>query len=251
MTGGTNTALITGATSGLGQALARRLLDEGWRVISIDRHAAADNGIIHIACDLADRAALDRAMTGILAAGPFDLVVLNAGLSATGSFEVIPGEAYVNLMRVNAEAPMVLAATLIGAKAIARGGSLVFVSSLSHFTGYPGAAVYAATKDAIAIFAKSIRKACARDGVAVCVAFPGPLRTDHAARHAPDGADAAKRMAPDAAAAAILGGVRKGHSMIVPGAANRAVALAGRLVPGALTRIMRRIVFEKLGEPRW
>ena len=84
---------------------------------------------------------------------------------------------------------MVICATLAARGALARGGHVVFISSLSHMTGYPGAASYAATKDAIAIYAKSIRRPFKRQlGVHVACAFPGPLRTGQAERHAPKGA---------------------------------------------------------------
>lgn len=246
------TALITGGWSGLGRAISEELLRDRWRVVSIDRRTVREeDGVLHIACDLGDRRVLDRAVPAILAAGPFDLVVFNAGISATGKFTDVPGEAYANLVRINAETPMVLAATLLQNNAMTGRGALVFISSLSHFTGYPGAAVFAATKDAIAVYAKSIREACAARGISVSVAFPGPILTEHAARHAPDGASAASRMTPEEAARRILSGVFAGRHTIVPGAANRAYALAGRLAPASVTRIMRRIVFDKLKEARW
>ena len=64
----------------------------------------------------------------------------------------------------------------------AAGGTVIFVSSLSHRTGYPGAASYAASKGAIAVYAGSIRKPFRRAlGVHVACAFPGPMKTEHAA----------------------------------------------------------------------
>lgn len=246
------TALITGGWSGLGRALAEALLQDGWRVVSIDRRTVREeDGMLHIACDLGQRRALDNTVPAILAAGPFDLVIFNANAIATGRFTDIPGDAYANLLRVNAEAPMVLAATLLQARAMTKRSALVFISAFSHFTGYPAAAVYAATKDAIAVYAKSIRGACAADGISVSVAFPGPLRTEHGARHAPDGASALNRMVPTDAAKQILRGAFAGKHTIVPGGANRAYALAGRLAPASVTRVMRRIVFDKLKEARW
>jgi short-subunit dehydrogenase len=108
------------------------------------------------------------------------------------------------VLRVNAEAPMVIAAALLESKHMhCSGAAMVFVSSLSHFTGYPGAASYAASKDALAIYARSMRKYAASKGVTlITVAFPGPLKTDHAERHSPEGADDSKRMDPGQAAQA-------------------------------------------------
>jgi short-subunit dehydrogenase len=246
------TALVTGGLSGLGAALCAQLKTKGWYVVSIDRKPAiGGDNIVHIVCDLGDRAAFDRSVPAILAAGPYDLAIMNAGISATGRFAEIPPEAYLRLVRVNAEAPVALAATLLREKALTRKSALVFISSLSHFVGYPGAAAYAATKAAIAIYAKSIRKACADAGTSVTVAYPGPLRTDHAEKHAPPGADAASRMPPDKAAAIIIRAALSGRAEIVPGRRNRMSALAGQFFPQATARAMRRLIFDKLGEARW
>jgi short-subunit dehydrogenase len=242
-------ALITGASAGLGAAFAAELSARGQTVLNLDR--APSGNVETILCDLADRAALDIVLPELTARAPFSVIVLNAGASATGPFEALPVEAMLRLIRLNAEAPMVLAAALLRAGAIAPGGSIIFVSSLSHFTGYPGAAAYAASKDALAIFAASIRKTAKAKGVSVTVAFPGPLGTDHAARHAPAGADAARRMDPAAAARRILSDAEKRRRTSIPGAANKAAALAGRLAPGTLTALMRRVIYEKLDRKAW
>ena len=255
------TALVTGSSSGLGRAITERLLSHGWRIVGIDRVTpttavdvtpdGADQTTRTILADLGDRNAVDRALLAAVALGPYDLVVLNAGISATGRFETIPLAVHLDVLAVNAEAPMVLARGFAASDAIADHGRLLFISSLSHFTGYPGAASYAASKDALAIYAKSLHRSLKRRGIAVTVAFPGPLRTDHAARHAPQGANAARRMAPEIAAAAILKAALAGRRTVVPGAGNRLGALAGRLAPVAFARLMRRLVYEKLDRDAW
>ena len=244
-------ALVTGASAGLGRAMAERLAAAGYAVTGIDRDdPGADAGHAHWPCDLADRRAVDALAEPLAEAGPFDWVVFNAGISATGAFEAIPAEAHARLLAVNAEAPMVLCARLAAAGALGRGGRLVFVSSLSHFTGYPGAASYGASKDAIAVYAGSIRKPFARTlGVSVSVACPGPLRTDHAARHAPAGADASRRMTPDEAARRILAAAGRGGATITPGTAATVFALAGRIAPGPVTALMKRLIHDRLDGP--
>lgn len=241
-------ALVTGSSAGLGRAFAERLAAGGHAVTGIDRDApGADVPFDHMLCDLADPGAVDALLAELAARGPFDRVILNAGISATGPFETIPPEAHARLLAVNTEAPMVLTAGLAAAGALASGGRLVFVSSLSHFTGYPGAASYGASKDALAAYARSIRKPFEKAfGVSVSVACPGPLRTDHAERHAPEGADAAKRMPPDEAARRILAAAQAGRAMITPGAGAAMFALLGRLAPGPVTSAMKRIIYDKL-----
>jgi NAD(P)-dependent dehydrogenase (short-subunit alcohol dehydrogenase family) len=243
-------ALVTGGSAGLGRAMVERLLGDGWRVVSVDRDKGTEEpNLEHVACDLSDRAAVDELLEAIGARGPFHLAVFNAGVSATGRFEAIPIEAYRRLMTVNAETPMVLAAGLVRGGYLA--GSICFVSSLSHFTGYPGAAVYAASKDALAVYAKSVRKPFARRGVSVTLACPGPLRTEHAERHAPPGADATRRMAPEIAARIILDAAIAGRRLVVPGRANRLAAIAGRLLPNTMMVQMRRLILDRLDREVW
>jgi NAD(P)-dependent dehydrogenase (short-subunit alcohol dehydrogenase family) len=243
-------ALVTGGAAGLGRALVERLLADGWSVVSVDiGEGAPAPGLGQIVCDLADRAAVDALLPRLLAAGPFGLAIFNAGVNATGRFETIPLEAYRRLMTVNVETPMAMAAVLAGAGAVR--GHMCFVASLSHFTGYPGAAVYAASKDALAVYAKSVRKPFARRGIAVTLACPGPLRTAHADRHAPKGADESRRMAPDRAATLILAATFASRRLVVPGAPGRLSAWAGALLPGPVTRQMRRLIFERLDREVW
>lgn len=244
------TALVTGGSAGLGRAMVGRLLADGWRVVSVDRaEGAAMPFLERVTCDLADRSAVDALAARLAATGPFELAVFNAGVSATGRFEAIPIEAYRRLMTVNAETPMLLSAGLVRAGQMA--GPMCFVSSLSHFTGYPGAAVYAASKDALAVYARSVRKPFARRGVSVTLACPGPLRTEHAARHAPPGADADRRMPPEVAARLILDATFAGRRLVVPGRTNRLAALAGRLLPGTMMRQMRRLILDRLEGEVW
>lgn len=249
---GISKALITGGSNGLGAALVQQLLGDSAEVISVDvKPGKTVENLRQITCDLGNRDALDDAIPAILEGGPYDLVIFNAGISATGPFEKIPQHAHLKLLRINAETPMVLAAKLAGSGAMNTVSSMSFISSLSHYTGYPGAASYAASKDALAVYARSIRKSFAKQGISVSAVFPGPLRTGHAERHAPPGADVEKRMTPDEAAAEILKAIKSGKRTIIPGTRNRAIALAGRLVPSLITLQMRKMIFEKLDKPKW
>lgn len=255
---GVKRALVTGGSAGLGSACVRWLCERGFEVVSVDRDplppetegttpaGPGSASVRHIQCDLGDRDATDRALAALVASGPFDLVALNAGISATGRFEEIDTAIQLAVLRINTEAPMVIAAHLLQARALNPGAAILIVSSLSHFTGYPGAAGYAASKDALAVYAKSLRKAAKARGVSVTVAFPGPLRTAHAQRHAPKGADASKRMDPDQAAQSILADALSGRKTSIPGVPNRIFAILGRLAPRPVTALMRRLIYAKL-----
>ncbi|MEO0637640.1 MAG: SDR family oxidoreductase [Pseudomonadota bacterium] len=245
----TGVALITGAATGLGRALTETLLAEGWTVHGVDRDEAGlasfGANFVPYTADLSDIASLDG-LVGSFGDAQFDLVIHNAGISATGRFEEIPAEAHARLLAVNVHAPILLTNALLESQAFQSNARLVFVSSLSHVTGYPGAASYGASKDAIASYGASLRKRLKRDGIKVSVVFPGPLRTEHAERHAPEGAQAEKRMAPEQAAKAILAGAWRGQAAIYPGVAAKAAAFAGRIAPGGMARVMRRVIYDKL-----
>lgn len=240
-------ALVTGAAAGLGLALTQTLLSRGGEVVAVDRTAMEQaRGLKPRVCDLADRVSVDRLLPQIGEDGPFDLVVHNAGISATGRFEEIPADAYDRLLAVNLEAPMVMTASMLESGAFAAGSRLVFISSLSHATGYPGGSVYAASKDALAIYARGIRKDLKKRGVHVMTVFPGPLRTTHAERHAPPGADGERRMEPATLARSILKSADRRRRVLYPGLPAKAGLFAGTLMPRLTTRMMRRIIFEKL-----
>ena len=133
-------ALVTGAAAGLGSALTDSLLSDGGSVVAIDRDALpGGDKMVPLVADLSDRASVDALLPRIVAAGPYDFVVHNAGISATGPFEKIPEEAYQRLLTLNAETPMVMTAALLRAGSLAKGAHVVFISSLSHATGYPAA----------------------------------------------------------------------------------------------------------------
>lgn len=248
MKSGPRRALVTGGSAGLGAALVDWLLANGYEVVVLDRDRpwTGKTSVDFIRCDLASRTELDGVLPDLVSGGPYDLVFLNAGINATGKFEALDPRTHVEVLRVNTEAPMVIAAALFEAKACRAGAAMVFVASLSHFTGYPGAASYAASKDALAIYAKSMRKYAASRGVTLTVAFPGPLKTDHAERHSPEGADGSKRMDPDRAASLILTDALAGKKASIPGAGNRAFAVVGRMFPKPVTAMMRRLLYDRL-----
>lgn len=241
-------ALVTGGSAGLGKSMCEKLHQDGLEVTSVDRGPSVKSAeIAHIACDLSDRQTIDRLIEKLSKDDPFDVVIFNAGISATGKFEEIEPMSHARVIQVNATAPMVLCSAMMAAGKIAKNGHIAFISSLSHFTGYPGASSYAASKDALAIYAKSIRKPFKKNhGISVTTVFPGPLKTEHAARHAPKGADAEKRMSAEEAAQLILIDILKGSGSAWPGSASKAFALIGRIAPKPLTFAMRRIIYNKL-----
>lgn len=242
--------LITGAASGLGYALAKNCLARGDHVCALDI-AAPDMQNPQMQWILHDMGASDDGTWDQLAAmlcenGPFDLVIQNAGINATGAFETVPLQQHLAVLRINLSGPIWLTHLLLKENLIATGGRLVLVSSLSHFTGYPGAASYAASKDGLASLAVALRKPLwSQLRVRVHLVCPGPMDTPHATRHAPPDARSDRRIAPDRVARLILA-QRGPKFLILPGAAAGLAALLGRAFPQTMTRVMGRVLFQKL-----
>jgi short-subunit dehydrogenase len=176
---GGRTALVTGASGGLGQEIARALVRRGADVVLSARRvevleplAAETRGRV-VPCDLSDRAALERL---IEEAGPVDVLVANAGLPASGRIESFSVEEIDRAIDVNLRAPMILARRLCEGMAERGGGHIVFVSSLNGKAGTAGSSVYAATKFGLRGFAQGLREDLRPRGVGVSTIFPGFIR---------------------------------------------------------------------------
>ncbi len=217
--------VITGGSQGIGAALAATFRSGGYRVTTVDRQPDAD-----IVADLSTAAGVEAALAELAGV---DLFVHNAGINSIADFTRSDPAANRAVLDVNFVAPALLTAALAHSR---RPPDFIFVASLSCQLGYPGAATYAASKDGVASLAASIHAA----GLRTLTVFPGPTRTEHAARHSPDNSRAHRRMPPEELARRIYRAYRKGRSTLIPGAANRILAAAGTALPGAVSRLMRR-----------
>ena len=173
------TALVTGATGGLGQAIVRGLAQRGAVPILTGRRAdllqalAAETGGRAIAGDLADAADVERVIDS---AGDVDVLVANAGVPADGPIDEYSVEQIDRALDVNLRAPILLAHALTGAM-VARGeGHMVFISSLSGKVATPGSALYSATKFGLRGFASALRQDLHGTGVGVSTVLPGFIR---------------------------------------------------------------------------
>jgi short-subunit dehydrogenase len=176
---GGRSALVTGASGGLGQAIARALVRRGASVVLTARRVevleplAAETGGRAVACDLSDRSSLLRLVEE---AGPVDVLVANAGIPGSGRIESFTVEEIDRAIDVNLRAPMVLARLICEGMAERGGGQIVFVSSLSGKAGTAGSSVYAATKFGLRGFAQGLREDMRPRGVGVSTVFPGFIR---------------------------------------------------------------------------
>jgi hypothetical protein len=206
--------------------------------------AGANISFIH--ADLTSEADIEHALDALASGPPLHLFVHNAGISAVGRFARSDIQRQQAVIDVNLLAPMLLTAGLLRREMLATGGSLVFVSSMSHYVGYPGAAVYAASKDGLASYARSLRVSLAPQHIHVLCVYPGPTRTAHARRYSPDNRRETRRMPPQRLAEEMFQAIERRQHVLIPGAANRALALVGRTLPGLADLMMRKTMLEKL-----
>ena len=244
-------AVITGAAAGIGKALAHRFAQAGYTITGVDIDTAGAarvqrelNARVLIA-DLRSEEDIARILTK-LQGKAIDVLIHNAGINAVGRFPDIDIENQEQVIAVNFYAPMLLTAALLKADLIAKDASIIFISSLSHYTSYPGAATYAATKSGLASYARSLSIALAPQNIQVTTVFPGPTRTAHARRYSPHNTREEKRMPPEKLAHHIFRGIKKKKHLIIPGATNRMLALLGKWCPPLMEYAMRKVILEKL-----
>jgi short-subunit dehydrogenase len=243
---GGRTALVTGASGGLGQAIARALARRGAHVVLTARRVevletlATEIGGRALACDLSDRSALEALVEQ---AGPLDVLVANAGIPGSGRIDSFTVEQIDRALDVNLRAPMVLARLVCEGMAERGGGQIVFVSSLNGKAGSAGASVYAATKFGLRGFAQSLREDMRPRGVGVSTVFPGFIRD--AGMFADSGAKLPSYVGtrtPDDVGNAVVRAIERDRSEVdvAPLSMRLGTAFAG-LAPEVAARVQRRL----------
>ncbi len=176
------TALLTGATGGLGRAIAKELAGRGAKLTLSGRKAEAleelaaqlpGEGHRVLPSDLAELGAAEKLAAE---AGDVDILVANAGLPGSGRLSELTADQVARAMRVNLEAPMLLAHAC-EPRMVERGrGHMVFISSLNGKSATPLASVYTASKFGLRGFALGLRADLDRFGVGVSIVSPGLIR---------------------------------------------------------------------------
>ncbi|AMK23137.1 MULTISPECIES: SDR family oxidoreductase [Sphingomonadaceae] len=176
--------LITGGTSGMGLAGAKRIVAEGGAVIvtgldasriSGTRRCLGESGQV-LFNDAADPASPDALADAVRSDGGLDGLWLNAGYAALGAPEEMEASAFDRMMAANVRGPMLQLASL--SSLLSAGGSVVVTSSSSTYEGAASTSLYAATKGAIVAMARSWATALAPRGIRVNVLVPGPIETN-------------------------------------------------------------------------
>ncbi len=175
------TALLTGATGGLGRAIATALSGRGATLVLSSRKAEEleqlagslpGSGHTIVVSDLAEEGAALRLLE---AAGEIDILVANAGLPASGQLDGFSQEEIGRALRVNLESPVRMARELVPQMTARGSGHLVFISSISGKAATARASLYAATKFGLRGFALCLREDMRPVGVGVSVISPGVI----------------------------------------------------------------------------
>jgi short-subunit dehydrogenase len=172
------TVLLTGASGGIGHAIARALAHRGARLLVTGRRRdvldelATELGATALVADLAivqdvDRLAAEAVRSGV------DVLVANAGMPASGEIGELTGDQVDRMLDVNLRAPIALAHGLAPMMAGRGSGQMVFISSLSGQVASPASSLYSATKFGLRGFALGIREDLRRSGVGVSLVVPG------------------------------------------------------------------------------
>lgn len=247
----TETALVTGASSGIGRELARLFAADGSDLVLVARRQgrlemladelrAAHGVTVHVlAKDLARPEApaeiFDEMVRLALA---IDVLVNNAGFGARGPVAEIEARRQVDMVQVNVTALTHLTRLFLPGMLERRRGAILNVGSSAGFQPVPNLSVYAATKAAVLSFTEGLAEELRGSGVTATVLAPGATATEFAAVAGMEGTRLFEAAVMDAATVARAGydGMRAGKVVVVPRLRNKLSALAVRVVPRALVR---------------
>lgn len=181
--------LITGASSGLGEGMARRLVQDGEAVALVARRADRLEGLAEelrakggkalvVAADVAERAAVHEAVQKTQdALGPITRLIANAGVSEHQAAADFDASDFGRILQINVMGAAYAVEAVLPSMVAAGKGHLVAISSLAAYRGLPGSAAYCASKAALTALFESLRIELTPQGVAVSVIHPGFVKT--------------------------------------------------------------------------
>ncbi len=250
------TALVTGASSGIGKEIARYLTQQGYRVVAVARRAErleqlrdeCEPGLIEpLALDLLAPEALQELLSTYTTSERLpNIVVNNAGFGMNGPFIASDEERFQNLVQLDFVVPLRLCRSFGDAMASRGQGKILNVASVAGFISAPYHAVYSATKAAFLSFSEAVHVELKSSGVTVSCLCPGVTETEffEAGGYNTDSpVYRVQRASAQSVAIAGINGLLKGRPCIVPGLSNRSLIFLARILPRAwVTRIAGRVM---------
>ncbi len=246
-------ALITGASSGLGEAFARELAAKGYNLILIARReerlsalkSELEKGypvtVEVLVADLTRDHDIERVETRIRQLEHADMLINNAGFGTVGTFAQTDFEKQIEMINLHVVAPTRLIRAVL--PKIAKGGSIINVASLAAFIILPGNVTYNATKAYLIVFSKTLQSELKGTGIHIQALCPGFIATELHGKV--EGFDSSVVpsflwMTPGDVARESLRELEKGNVVYVPGLRNRLVFLLART--GIVTPLFERML---------
>ncbi len=240
-------ALVTGASSGIGEVYARTLAARGTALVLVARRGDRLEALAKevdvptevLTADLADPDDLRRVEERVAATtDPVDLLVNNAGFGTTGDFASLPVEREEEEIRLNILAVVRLCRAALPGMLERGAGGIVNVSSLAAFQPDPGNAVYGATKAFVLSFSEAVAEEVHKRGVQVQALCPGYTRTEFqtTAEYETSRIPKIVWQTPDKVVDASLAALDKGKVLCVPGPHNKVAAVGSGFLPRSVRR---------------
>lgn len=263
--GNNETALITGASSGIGLALAREFAKRGHPLVivapvkaeleNIATTLSSEFGVTvyPLAKDLSTESAATEVFDELTAAGiVVDILVNNAGLGQRGNFWETPLERDVEIVRVNIEAPLRLTKRFLPTMVSRGSGRILNTASIAGFQPGPLLAVYHASKAFVLSWSEALATELkdAKTGVTLTALCPGPTDTDFFPKADMVDTKAFQKgsvMGPQEVAEAGYAALMKGERTVVPGGMNKAMVVGGRMMPIGAQAKMNEKMYEDAG----
>ncbi|MBI4701369.1 MAG: SDR family oxidoreductase [Deltaproteobacteria bacterium] len=248
-------AMVTGASSGIGRALARLLAPRVRGLVLVARRrerldelgaelrrVAPSLRVLVQGCDLADEGATEAMLEQVQAElGAVDILINNAGLGDYALFDRASWDKTERMLKVNVLGLCRLTHRLLGPMVEQGSGGVLMVSSGLGLAFLPGYAAYAGSKHFVTAFTEALRLELCGSGVTVSQICPGPVATEFeelagsfAGRRLPR----LVQMSPERCAAIALRGFERGRALVVPGIGMRLVLWLAALAPRAILRLV-------------
>lgn len=237
--------LVTGAAGGIGSELCRLLLDESAEVIGLDQDEEGLRRLSAVQTHAVDLTDVRQVENAAGKAGPLDVLINNAGVTALGPFKEVPEESFERVVAVNLLGSANVTRAAMGGL-IERRGRIAVLSSVAGFSPLLHRTAYSASKHALHGLFESLRVEVEGSGVSVtmvCPSFVDSGIEDRAASRtegeAGEWSTTGKHLTPEQVARDVLDGLRRRRRLVLPGRTAKLAYAVSRLAPAGYERLMR------------